>query len=179
MKSKLADATLPSVNENASFTLKTDASDVTVSAVLQQNGRPVAFWSRTLNSKTKNVIQALKRKLQLLLKRSGDGALFIPSQIYIIKDQNSVAFVFGNSRHNKIKYDKIMRWRIELSQNCSDYCQEKFTVVFDALSRVYCTATTVNTLYRIHAGLCHPGVTRIYHYIRQRNLPYSLDDVKK
>ena len=52
-KSELADATLASVNENESFTLETDASDVAVSAVLQQNGRFVAFWSRTLNSNEK------------------------------------------------------------------------------------------------------------------------------
>ena len=44
------------------------------------------------------------------------------------------------------------------------------------LYRIHCAATTVNALYRIHAGLCHPGITRMYHYIRQRNLPYSLDD---
>ena len=53
LKSELADATLASVDENAPFTLETDASDVAISAVLQQNGRPVAFWSRTLNSNEK------------------------------------------------------------------------------------------------------------------------------
>ena len=67
---------------------------------------------------------------------------------------------------------------MELSQYCYDivYRQGKFNVVSDALSQVYCAATTVNALYRIHAGLCHLGITRMYHYIRQRNLPYSLDD---
>ena len=77
-----------------------------------------------------------------------------------------------------------MRWRMELSQYCYDivYRQGKFNVVSDALSRVYCAA--VNALYRmrfieIHAGLCHAGINRMYHYIRQRNLPYSLDDVKR
>ena len=53
LKSKLADATLASVDENAPFTLETNTSDVAMSAVLQQNSRPVAFSSRTLNSNEK------------------------------------------------------------------------------------------------------------------------------
>ena len=74
-----------------------------------------------------------------------------------------------------------MRWRMELSQYCYDivYRQGKFNVVSDALLRLYCAATNVNALNRIHADLCHPGITRMYHYIRQRNLPYLLDDVKR
>jgi transposase InsO family protein len=33
-------------------------------------------------------------------------------------------------------------------------------------------------LKRIHNGLCHPGVTRVTHYVRSKNLPYSENDVK-
>ena len=60
MKSELADATLASVDKNAPFTLETDASDVAVSAVLQQNGRPIAFRSRTLNSNEKRYVSVEK-----------------------------------------------------------------------------------------------------------------------
>jgi len=28
-------------------------------------------------------------------------------------------------------------------------------------------------------SLCHPGVTRLIHYVRAKNLPYSVDDVRK
>ena len=89
--------------------------------------------------------------------------------------------MFGNSRRNKIKNDKGMRWKIELRQYCFDivYRQGKFNVVSDALSRVYCAATIVNALYKTHAGLCHLGITRMYHYVRQKSLPYLLDDIKK
>ena len=31
----------------------------------------------------------------------------------------------------------------------------------------------------VHEGLCHPGVARLYHYIKQKNLPYTMDDVKQ
>ena len=59
------------------------------------------------------------------------------------------------------------------------YRQEKLKVVSDALSRVYCAATTVNALNSIHAGLSHPGIIGLYHFIRQKNLPYFLDDLIK
>ena len=71
---------------------------------------------------------------------------------------------------------------MELSQYYYDivYHQGKINVVSDALSQVYCAATTVNALYRINASLCHPGITRMYHHhIQQRNLPYSLGNVEK
>ena len=31
----------------------------------------------------------------------------------------------------------------------------------------------------IHAQLCHPGVTRLFHFVKTKNLPYSTDEVKK
>ena len=31
----------------------------------------------------------------------------------------------------------------------------------------------------MHAGLCHPGITRTYHFVKSKNLPFSLDDVRK
>jgi len=47
------------------------------------------------------------------------------------------------------------------------------------LSRVYCTGFHRNKLYEVHDALCHPGVTRLYHFVRSKNLPYSMNDVKK
>ena len=50
----------------------------------------------------------------------------------------------------------------------------------DTLSRAYSASlTTSDSLDYIHSALCHPGVTRLYHFVRSKNLPYSLDDVKK
>ena len=81
--------------------------------------------------------------------------------------------MFNSTRRNKIKNEKIIRSKIELSQYCYNivYCEGKFNVVPDALSRAYCASTIVNALNRIHADLCHPGITRMYHYVGHRNLP--------
>ena len=34
-------------------------------------------------------------------------------------------------------------------------------------------------LVDLHSSLCHPGVTRLLHFVRSRNLPYSVDDVRR
>jgi len=103
------------------------------------------------------------------------GAAFYPDY-----RPNSVAFMFDHKRHGKAKNDKIMRWRIKLAQYSYDivYRQGKLNVAPDALSRAYCASTRENTLYAIHADLCHPGITRMYHFIRGKNLPYSWNEVK-
>ena len=181
LQNELANSALKAVDETVPFTLETDASDVALSAVLQQDGRPVAFWSRTLAPNEKRYASVEKEAAAIVESIRKWSHFLLPRKFTIITDQNSVSFMFNSTRRNKIKNDKIMRWKIELSQYCYDivYREGKFNVVPDALSRAYCSSTTVNALYRIHADLCHPGITRMYHYVRLRNLPYSLDDVKR
>jgi len=43
--------TSSSNEEDVPFTLETDASDVAISATLNQNHWPIAFYSRTLNNR--------------------------------------------------------------------------------------------------------------------------------
>ena len=52
-------------------------------------------------------------------------------------------------------------------------------MVPDTLLRVYCASVSLNYLHEIHCALCHPGVTRMYHYVKTKNLPYSLDEIRK
>ena len=53
----------------------------------------------------------------------------------------------------------------------------------DTLSRVKnCSALSnhsLNKLKELHDALCHPGITRMNHFVKSRNLPYSIDDVRK
>ena len=55
----------------------------------------------------------------------------------------------------------------------------KINAAADALSRAYCANLSISTLYDIHAGLCHPGVTRTYHFVKLKNLPFSLENVRE
>ena len=86
--------------------------------------------------------------------------------------------MFDISHRSKIKNEKIMRWRVELS--CFNYTiahkAGNLNVFPDTLSR--CCATDLVDLGRLHNDLCHPGITRFYHFSRTHNLPFSVDNVK-
>ena len=90
--------------------------------------------------------------------------------------------MFGGKNHGKIKNAKILRWRIKLSQFDYEivYRAGEFNAAPDVLSQMYCAHISLNQLYEVHSNLCHPGVTRMYHYVRAKNLPYYLvDEVRK
>ena len=89
--------------------------------------------------------------------------------------------MYDNKHKSKIKNDKISRWRVELSQYKFDiaYCLGKDNIAADALSRLAATTNSLKELHDIHEKLCHPGVTRLIHFVRSKNLPFSQAQVKQ
>ena len=80
-----------------------------------------------------------------------------------------------------IKNEKIERWKLELMPYKYDVQHRagSLNAAADTLSRVSVAALTSQTdLFELHNNLCHPGITRMLHFIRVRNLPYSVDDIK-
>ena len=98
-------------------------------------------------------------------------------------DQQSVSYIFNSADHGKTKNHKIERWRAEIS--CLDfdiqYRPGADNFAADCLSRVVIAAvpSTENEFKRLHEGLTHPGESRLYHFVRARNLPYTMEDVKR
>ena len=89
--------------------------------------------------------------------------------------------MFDRKQRGKIKNDKIMRWRVELSCYNYDivYRPGKENIPPDTISRGNCDAMNSGSLAELHQALCHPGVTRMFHFIISRNLPCSMEDVKR
>ena len=76
-----------------------------------------------------------------------------------------------------------MCWRLELASFSYTilYRTGRENVCADALTRASCSSVSAPEwrLDELHRELCCPGVARLWHYVRSKNLPYSLNDVKK
>jgi len=57
------------------------------------------------------------------------------------------------------------------------YREGKSNTVPDSFTRAYC-ATAATSLEDIHAQFCHPVVTRLLHFVKTKNLPFSTQDVR-
>jgi len=59
------------------------------------------------------------------------------------------------------------------------YRPDKENTVADAFSRVCANINNSSKLFDLHKALCHPGMTRMYHWTRSKNLTFTLDDIKR
>ncbi|XP_047137877.1 uncharacterized protein LOC124814332 [Hydra vulgaris] len=162
---------------NIPFTVETDASDFAISATLNQDGRPAAFHSRTLQE-SEQYYSSVEKEAQVIVEAINHfllGHFLLGLHFILITDQRSVAYMYDYKSSSKIKNDKIMRWRIALSPYSYDIDDRpgQCNSGPDTFTRVKCAAIS------LHAALCHPGVTRYHHFIRSRNFPYSVEDVKQ
>lgn len=181
LKSELGNATLNSIDERIPFVVECDASDVAVSATLNQAGRPVAFMSRTFHGRELHY-PAVEKEATAIIEAVRKWSHFLTARHFeLITDQRSVAFMLDSKKMGKIKNDKIQGWRLELASYSYSitYRPGNKNTAPDAFTRAYCASMPVSTLSDIHSGLCHPGVSRMLHFIRSKNLPFSTDDVKK
>ena len=95
------------------FELETDASDIALAAVLNQNGKPVKFFSRTLHgSELKN--SSIEKEASAIIEAVRHWKHFLTNHHFtFITDQKSVSFMFDKKNKGKIKNDNIYRWRME------------------------------------------------------------------
>ena len=116
LKSELINVSLEVIDENAPSVVETDASNVAISATLNQNGKPVAFYSRTL-SKSEQTQSSIEKEAAAIVESVRKWSyLLIGKRFQLLTDQRSISFMYDNKNHDKIKNAKILRWRIELSQ---------------------------------------------------------------
>ena len=180
LKLDLRDAALKPVDFDKELVLETDASDFCIAATLNQEGRPIAFFSRTLNTHEINH-HSVEKEAAAIVESIREWQHFLLGRKFkLVTDQKSISFMFNNNRKSKIKNVKIARWRLELSQYKFDikYRPGKDNVAADTFSRIATIGHPRQELTDLHEQLCHPGVSRLSHFVRSRNLPFTTEQVK-
>ena len=180
LKVDIENSVVCAIDENEPFELETDTSDVAILGVLNQNGRPVAFYSRTQQGPELKHPPTEKEACAIIESVRHWRHLLTGKHFKLITDQKSVSLMFDQHMKSKIKNDKIYRWRLELSCYSFDIIYRKGieNVLPDTFSRVYCSALSNDSLKSLHESLCHPGVTRMTAFGRSRNLPFSVEDIR-
>ena len=174
LKKTIEESFVTAIDESIPFDVETDASDVALAATLSQNGKPVAFFSRTLQgSELKHA--SIEKEMQAIIESVRHWKHFLTGRHFTLtNDQKSVSYMFDQRHKGKIKNDKIMRWGLELS--CFsfkiNYRPGKDNIPPDTLSRATCAAATEESLYKLHIRsviqgsqnlitLCEPRTYRI------------------
>ena len=176
-------AALRPIDEEVPFVVECDGSETTLSATLNQRGRPVAFMSRTLQSSELHYPPVEKEATAIIEAVRKWEHLLAREHFMLITDERSVAFMLDNRKRTKIKNNKIQGWRLELASfsYTIQYRPGIDNVGPDTFTRAFCASVTESNsnLSDIHKQLSHPGVTRMLHFVRSKNLPYSTNEVKK
>ena len=89
--------------------------------------------------------------------------------------------MFNTKQRGKIKNQKIMHWRIELFCYNLDilYHPGAENIAHDTLSLYFGAAVPAGVnIAELHNSLCHPGITRMLHFVQTNNLLFSVEKVK-
>ena len=94
IKQDLSKAVAFTIEDNVPFVVKTDASDQAIAATLSQNGRPVAFFSRTLtNSERKH--SSIEKEVYAIVESLHKWRHYLLGKHFqLITGQQSVSFMF-------------------------------------------------------------------------------------
>ena len=137
-------ASLNLIDESLPFVVECDASEVAVSATLNQDDRPVVFMSRTLQNSELHYPPVEKEATTLIEAVRKCSHLLARRQFTLITDQRSVAFMLDSQKRTKIKNNKIQGWRLELAlfSYTITYLPGKDIVCPGALTRAFCASAT-------------------------------------
>ena len=94
LKSDLGEASLGAIGDDLPFKVETDASDHAIAAILSQNGRPVAYFSRRLNAGEKKY-PAIEKDATAIIESIRKWSSFLKGKVFsLVTDQRSISFMF-------------------------------------------------------------------------------------
>ena len=118
---------------NKVFEIHTDASDRQLGAVISQEGKPLAFYSRKLSSAQRNYTTTEQELLSIVETLKEFRNILLGQKIKIYTDHKNLV------HESEMKTSqRVMRWRLLLEEYGPEivYIKGKANVVADALSRL-------------------------------------------
>ena len=116
---------------NKPFEIHTDASKVQLGAVISQNNKPIAFYSRKLNPAQVNYTTTERELLSIVETLKEFRNILLGQQIKVYTDHQNLTYKTFNT-------ERVMRWRLILEEFSPElvYIKGSKNVVADALSRL-------------------------------------------
>ena len=107
------------IRDDVPFQVDCDASEHSKAATLSQEGRPVAFFSKTLN-KSEKVYPVVEKEALAIIEAVRRWSHYLYGKCFdLVTDQRALSFMLDKTSKGKVKNRKIQLWRAKLG--CFDY----------------------------------------------------------
>lgn len=133
------DVLLSYPNFSETFIIHTDASAEQLGSVISQNGKPIAFYSRKLNSAQKNYTTGERELLSIVETLKEFKNILFGQKIKIFTDHKNLTFKTFNT-------ERVTRWRLLVEEYGPElvYIKGAHNVVADSLSRLPILDSEIN-----------------------------------